>query len=109
MHMVLRNSISVLVGLSKLTGVPDIPTSQVLTLLHIADRGEMPLGDLEKLTGVTQSSVSRNVARLGPGRNPDDPGFGLVDLFEDPYYRRRKLVRLNAKGKQLMARLEGLL
>lgn len=83
------------------TGATDTPMSQVLTFLHIATRGELPMADLAKSTGVVLSSVSRNVAKIGPGPNPKDPGLGLVEAFEDPWNRKRKLVRLTKKGRAL--------
>jgi hypothetical protein len=55
---------------SKITGSTQTPISQVLTFLHVAYRGEMPMADLEKLTGTDQSSVSRNVSKIGPGPTP---------------------------------------
>lgn len=64
------------------------------------------MADLEKLTGVGQSSVSRNVTKIGPGPNPKEPGYGLVEAYEDPFYRKRKLVRLTKRGKELIADIE---
>jgi len=66
----------------------------------------MPLADLEKLTGVGQSSVSRNAIKPAQGRSPDEPGMGFAELYEDPYYRRRKLLRITAKGKLFIQQLE---
>ena len=90
----------------KMTGSTDTPLSQVLTFLHVAYRSEINMTDLEKLTGVTQSSVSRNVAKIGAGLNPKEPGLGLVSAAEDPFYRKRKLVRLTEKGKRLVTEMD---
>lgn len=57
--------------------------------------------DLIDLVGVSNAAVSRNITLLGKG-SPGDPGMGLVEAFEDEYFRRRKLVRLTTKGKELM-------
>lgn len=89
----------------KHTGSTDTPLSQVLTFLHIAFRGEAPMAELADATGVVLSSVSRNVAKIGPGPNPEEPGLGLVEAFEDPWNRKRKLVRLSTKGKRLAERI----
>jgi DNA-binding MarR family transcriptional regulator len=89
----------------KMTGSTDTPMSQVLTFLHVAARGELPMADLADSTGVVLSSVSRNVAKIGPGPNPKEPGLGLVEAFEDPWNRKRKLVRLSAKGRKLAERI----
>lgn len=90
----------------KATGTTDTPMSQVLTFMHVGSRAEVSMAELEKLTGVVQSSVSRNVAKIGPGLNPKEPGLGLVEAYEDPWNRKRKLVRLTKKGLQLQADLE---
>ena len=83
----------------------DIPMQQVLTFAHVAHRGEIPMQELMDLTGVSQSSVSRNVEKLASGK-PRDPGYGLLEAFEDPYYRKRKIVRLTPRGKELVAALD---
>jgi DNA-binding MarR family transcriptional regulator len=90
----------------KHTGSTDTPLSQVLTFLNVAFRGEMAMADLATQTGVVLSSVSRNVAKIGPGANPSEPGLGLVEAFEDPWNRKRKLVRLSNKGKKLAERID---
>ena len=79
---------------------------QLLTFAHVADRGEIAMAELVKLTGVEQSSVSRNVAKVGTGVRPKEPGMGLIEAFEDPYYRKRKLVRVTPRGKELVRALE---
>lgn len=86
--------------------VSDIPVQQVLTLLVVAMGNETPMADLADATGVGQSSVSRNVAILGQGINPREQGYGLLEAYEDPEFRRRKLVRLTAHGKELVKELE---
>jgi DNA-binding MarR family transcriptional regulator len=90
----------------KHTGSTDTPLSQVLTFLNVAWRGEVSMADLADQTGVVLSSVSRNVAKIGPGPNPSEPGLGLVEAFEDPWNRKRKLVRLSKKGLKLAERID---
>lgn len=50
---------------------------------------------------IAQSSVSRNVYKLGDINRHKKTGIGLLEAFEDPMERRRKLVRLTAKGKRV--------
>ena len=50
---------------------------------------------------IAQSSVSRNVYKLGDINRHKETGIGLLEAFEDPMERRRKLVRLTAKGKRV--------
>lgn len=93
---------------AKHTGRADTPMQQIVTFATVAYAGdEIPMQDLIGNTGVEQSAVSRNVAVLGQGRMPGSAGYGLVEAYEDPYHRRRKMVRLTAQGKRLMAQLEG--
>jgi DNA-binding MarR family transcriptional regulator len=92
--------------IQKFLKAPELQAQQILTILAVADRSEIPMADLEKLTGVGQSSVSRNVAKLGQGTSPREPGYGLLEAYEDPEDRRRKLVRLTTRGKALIAQLE---
>jgi len=95
----------------KKTGRVDLQCQTVSTFLHLAMARELPMQDLEKRTGLSQSSVSRNVAKLGIGMSPSEPGLGLVEAYEDPHYRRRKLVRMTARGtlfaKELAAAISG--
>lgn len=93
-------------ALSKATGSERLEWQTIQTFLIIClQGGECPMAEIEKQLGMGQSTVSRNVAKLGPGVTPDDPGAKLVEAHEDPYYRRRKLVRLTEKGKRLCGEL----
>lgn len=71
--------------------------------------GEMPQLELEKQTRLAQSAISRNIAKLGNGLTMDDPGSRLVEAYEDPAYRRRKIVRLTARGREFAEKLNDLL
>jgi DNA-binding MarR family transcriptional regulator len=70
--------------------------------------GDLPMQQLEKITGWGQTSVSRNVSKLGRGIG-ERPGAGLVEAFEDPHWRRRKIVRLTGKGVVLRERINAIL
>lgn len=83
----------------------DIPAQQILTFVHVAAVEMIPMADLAELTGVGQSSVSRNAEALGDGK-PRKPGHGLIESYEDPEYRKRKLVKLTPRGKHLKRALE---
>jgi DNA-binding MarR family transcriptional regulator len=54
---------------------------------------------------ISQSSVSRNAYKLGDVNRHKKIGVGLLETFEDPMERRRKLVRLTAKGKRVHSTL----
>lgn len=87
-------------------GTNEIPSQQLLILAAVAERPDLPMAELQKVTGMVQSSVSRNVAKLGLGESPRDPGYGLIEAFEDPYYRKRKLVRLTPRGHEVVKAME---
>lgn len=80
-----------------------------LFLVVCMNGGEMPQAEIEKQTGLTQAAISRNVARLGSGLTMDDQGARLVESYEDPAYRRRKLVRLTARGREVATKLDAIL
>ena len=56
---------------------------------------------ISKDLNISQSSVSRNAYKLGDINRHKKNGVGLLETFEDPMERRRKLVRLTAKGKRV--------
>lgn len=64
--------------------------------------GEATQEAIRERLGRTESSISRSLAALGRGR-PDRPGRGLLETIEDPYNRRRRLVRLTPQGARMAA------
>lgn len=71
--------------------------------------GEVPMQEIQRVTGLAQSAVSRNVAKLGSGLTAEEVGAGLIEAFEDPAWRRRKIVRLTALGRKVAEQLDGLM
>ena len=63
------------------------------------------MAEIAEELGLSQSTVSRNVAYLGDWNRHKTKGHQLVEAFEDPMERRRKLVRLTAKGKRFVNEL----
>lgn len=98
-----------------LTIIQDVTGNRELTalastvLLHIATHDEMPIADLQGLCGCTHAAISRILAKLSQGLTPDAPGAKLIEYYEDPYYRARKLVKLSPKGKEMAKKLSKVL
>ncbi len=85
---------------------PDMPIQYALSFLTIARNEGMSMGDLAQKLGIAQSSASRNIAALSRWHSFNKPGHDLVEAHEDPRERRRKLVRLTARGHALIAELD---
>jgi DNA-binding MarR family transcriptional regulator len=63
--------------------------------------------NISKELGIAQSTVSRNCYKLSD-KIKEKPGIGLLQSFEDPTERRRKLVRLTPRGKRVHSTLSEL-
>jgi DNA-binding MarR family transcriptional regulator len=78
---------------------PDVTANQMLTLLYVArEPGITQKATLTRL-GLKDSGQSRIVAALSKHGDRGRPGWGVVDLQENPVDRREKLVTLNHKGQ----------
>ena len=78
----------------------------IQTFLWVAGHDDMPMKDLSDALHISQSSVSRNVSALSKWLRTHDAGPDLVEAYEDPFERRRKIVRLTPRGKKLAGRVE---
>ncbi|MFN4278281.1 MAG: MarR family winged helix-turn-helix transcriptional regulator [Ferrovibrio sp.] len=74
-------------------------------LLLIATNPGIRQSDLVEKTGLAPSTISRNIAMLSKVFKPGTPGLDFVRAFEDPSYRRTKLVELTPKGQRFVAEL----
>ncbi len=85
-----------------------MPVQTLSVFLGVAQKEPISISDLATLTGLAQSSASRNVAALSEWHWLKKPGLGLVKLEVDPMELRKKLVTLTPKGKKLVEQLTGL-
>jgi len=75
--------------------------------LHQSEEG-ISMQDLGDKLDIAQSSVSRNVFKLSLVNRHRERGVDLLESYEDPMERRRKLVKLTNKGKRVYDRLSEL-
>jgi len=81
--------------------------AQAMAVLLKVAKSSLPLkmADIAEELGLSQSTISRNVAYLGDWNRRREAGHKLVEAYEDPAERRRKLVRLTAKGRRFVKSL----
>lgn len=84
---------------------PEIPSQTINTFLYVAANEGCTMKDIASALGVAQSTMSRNVANLDKINRHHQPGLDLVRAVEDPAERRRKIVTLTPRGRQLKATL----
>src|SRR5690606_26063331 len=84
---------------------PEMPLQMATTFILVASSPGITMKDLSPQLGFSQASCSRNIAALSKVHRHNKPGHGLVYAIEDPVERRRKIVKLTARGEKLAARL----
>lgn len=78
----------------------EMPLQQAHCLLLIAGAKEgTSLTDLAKKAGIGLATASRYVAALGKINRKKEEGLKLIEAYEDPMERRKKIIRLTPKGK----------
>lgn len=86
----------------------EMPLPQVHCLLLIAEADEgISLTELARKAGIGLATASRHVGFLGAINRFREEGHNLVEAFEDPMERRKKIIRLTDKGKALLVRAFG--
>ena len=84
----------------------EMQAQSMAVLLKVAKHpGPIKMGEIAEELGLSQSTVSRNVAYLGDWNRRKEAGHKLLEAYEDPAERRRKLVRLTAKGRRFVKSL----
>lgn len=81
---------------------PEMQAQTILTFCAVASKeGVVGMKDIERMTGMSSASTSRNIAALGPYHRKGNPGMDLVVAFENPDDRREKLLKLTPKGRRI--------
>ena len=79
------------------------------TFIAVALQPGITMKELSERVGISQASCSRNVAALSRVHRLNKAGMDLVVAAEDPMERRRKVVKLTAKGQRLAEALTKLI
>jgi DNA-binding MarR family transcriptional regulator len=97
-------SIENLMGLMREVG--DLMTPQALQIImRVYAEPGLTMQTLEKRTGLSLASVSRNLMALGEWHRLGRPGLGLVECVDDPNERRRKIAFLTPKGRKFVSKV----
>lgn len=80
----------------------------MIIFLQVAkdDPEPIAMSELSERIGITQASVSRNVALLSSLTRYKTKGPDLLEAYEDVMERRRKLVKLTRRGLKYYKDLE---
>jgi DNA-binding MarR family transcriptional regulator len=79
---------------------PEMPLQQAHCFLIIAEAEEgLSLSDIAKKANIGLATASRYVAALGKLNRHREEGLQIIEAFEDPMERRKKIIRLTHKGK----------
>ena len=106
MAVPLKDAIQLIHGISKIEA--EMPLQQLHVLLLIAKAGEgSSLTDLAREAGIGLATASRYVSALGKQNRHREEGLLLVESFEDPMERRKKIIRLTDKGRVALNKLIG--
>ncbi|WP_187971145.1 MarR family winged helix-turn-helix transcriptional regulator [Aquibium microcysteis] len=89
---------------------PKMEVNQMVIFLLIAQKRGIKMTELGSLTGLSRSSVSRNVLALSKeaytdSRRSNPDGLDLVTTLTDPFDSRSKIVALTAKGTEIARRV----
>ena len=88
---------------------PEMPIAQAHCLFLLAKAGDdgLSLTELSKKADIAMATASRYVGNMGKINRFKEEGFKLVESFEDPMERRKKIIRLSGKGKAFVNRITG--
>jgi len=86
-----------------------MPIQMMATFLYIAQNSGRTMQETANDLGLSQASVSRNVAALTDWHSAKKEGHGLLKAVADPMEMRRKIVTLTDKGQRALKRLNGIM
>ena len=79
-----------------------MPLQYVTAFLLVATEEHLNVTEYAKRAGTSQSLMTRHLMDLGEVNRYHEPGFGLLEAYDDLMDRRNRLMRLSAKGKHVV-------
>ena len=72
----------------------EMTTLQVFLIVAEGQGRPVPQSSIKDRTGLSEAATSRNIAMLSVGATATSKAPRIIESYEDPEYRRRKLVRM---------------
>lgn len=94
-----------LIAFKEFTGDSDVQVQAIQTFLLISTRSSLSIEDIAKIIGLNQSTASRNVKKLAVGPYQQE-GYGLITIELDMHDQRRRILKLSARGHELIRYIE---
>jgi DNA-binding MarR family transcriptional regulator len=105
-----KNSAILLSLLRALSGLDkNFPLPYAVFLLEVARNEGCSLGDLRTATGMPLPTLSRILWALSSRRQTGAEPYRLIEQDYAPDNRRRKTIRLSAKGRRFISRLTAIM
>ena len=83
----------------------EIPAQVIACFLYVASHNDCNKIDMEKALKFSSASGSRNTDWLSEFHRLTKPGLGLIVKYRDRTNRRRQVLQLTSKGKDLVTDL----
>ena len=87
----------------------EIPVQVIATFLYVAAHDDCNKIDMERALGLSSASGSRNTDWLSDQHRLGKPGLGMIVKYRDRTNRRRQILQLTAKGRQMTNTLKNIL
>jgi len=80
----------------------------MLVLMYVAENEGINVSELAQICRLTEATASRSARALASPESPGamPPALGLIELRQDPYDGRGRLLYLTAAGRKLRDRLD---
>ena len=87
----------------------EIPVQVIATFLYVASHDDCNKIDMERALCLSSASGSRNTDWLSDQHRLGKPGLGMIVKYRDRTNRRRQILQLTAKGRNLAKEIKDIL